>query len=166
MANAFDFTADNCRFMRDSLAVRTRLLAKLLPWDDANYGVDDAWVRCDPYEQQAKPGDELTIDVVVTNHSSQPRRVACRPIIPRAWDGKGTDPTWPTEAVSAVGCVPDAPRETWPATNVPAKSEGRVRLKLRIPVSAKPGRYVVPVDVLYDHWALPQFKEAIVEVRS
>jgi len=81
----------------------------------------------------------------------------CRPILPRAWDGKGTDPVWPTEAL--LGQQID-----WPTVDVPAKSDGRVRLSFRIPKEAKPGRYVIPIDMRYGRWALPQFTEAIVEL--
>ena len=47
---------------------------------------------------------------------------------------------------------------------MPAKSEGRIRLGFSIPADVTPGRYVIPVDVRYDRWALPQFTEAIVEL--
>jgi hypothetical protein len=154
---AFDFTEENCRVMRANLAERKRLFAELVPWDDPNYGTDEAWVRCDPYEQQAKPGDDLSLEVVVTNHSSQPRHAACRLVVPHAWGDRGSDPMWTAEAISGTPA-------DWPATDILPRAEGRVRLKLRVPAGAKPGRYVVPVDVRYDHWALPQFREAIVEV--
>jgi hypothetical protein len=39
-----------------------------------------------------------------------------------------------------------------------------VRLGFRVPAAAAPGRYVVPVDIRYDTWTLPQFTEAIVVV--
>ena len=50
----------------------------------------------------------------------------------------------------------------WTSAAVPPKTEGEVRLLLHVPVDAKPGRYVVPVDLRYDRWDLPQFTEAIV----
>ena len=37
-------------------------------------------------------------------------------------------------------------------------------LRFRLPAEAKPGRYVVPVDIRYDDRVLPQFTEAIVVV--
>ena len=35
----------------------------------ANYGMDEPWVRCFPYEQRAKAGNNATLEVVITNHS-------------------------------------------------------------------------------------------------
>lgn len=156
---AFDFTEEECRFMRANLAEREKLFGELLPWDHANYGMDESWVRCDPYEQKAKAGEEVTVEIVITNHSSAPRTASCRPILPRAWCGDATNPAWPPGK-------PDAKQPaTWPTVEVPAKSESRIRLLLRIPAGAKLGRYVIPVDVRYDRWALPQFTEAIMALQ-
>ena len=155
VAKAFDFTAEECRFMRANLAERERLLGQLVPWDHANYGMDEPWLRCDPYEQKAKAGQEVSLQLVITNHSSQPQAAACRPIVPRSWDGKGTDPAWPSQAERARA-IP------WYEAEVAAKSEGHIRFSLRIPAGVKPGRYVVPLDVRYGRWALPQFTEAII----
>ena len=82
---AFDFTPEECRFMRANLAEREKLFGELVPWDHANYGMDEPWVRCDPYEQQGKPGGEVAVDVVVTNHSPAANTAACRAILPRRW---------------------------------------------------------------------------------
>jgi hypothetical protein len=76
----------------------------------------------------------VTFDLVVTNHTSAPRRVACRTVLPRAW------------------------------TPAFAKAEGRVRLSFRVPDEAPSGRHVIPVDVVYGDRDLPQFAEAIVAI--
>jgi glyoxylase-like metal-dependent hydrolase (beta-lactamase superfamily II) len=158
---AFDFTDEQCRFMRANLAEREKLFGELVPWDNANYGMDEPWMRCDPYEQKAEAGKEVTLELVISNHSAQPRTASCRLILPRAWDGKGTDPAWPPEIMLEKRVA----LSNWSApVEVPAKTEGRIRLLLRIPADVKPGRYVIPVDVRYDRWALPQFTEAIVEL--
>jgi hypothetical protein len=47
---------------------------------------------------------------------------------------------------------------------VPAKTEGTLRLSLRVAPDAPPGRRVIPVDVRYGPWTLPQYTEAIVVV--
>ena len=151
--DAFDFTPEQCRYMRANLAEREKLYGELVPWDHANYGMDEPWVRCYPYEQKAAPGGEVEIGVVVTNHSTESRACACRAVLPRSWAGDAQQP-------SIVQCnVAD-----WPSAEVPAKSEGEVQLTFRVPSSAKPGRYVIPVDVCYGQWTLPQFQEAIVVV--
>lgn len=154
-SEAVEFTAEQCRFMRAGNAEREQLFGELVPWDHANYGLDGHWVRCDPYEQKVEPGTEINLDVVITNHSPRQQAAACRAILPRTWDGRGTDPTWPSEIVSG----------TWPKAEIPPKEAGRVSLTFIVPSSAKPGRYVVPIDLRYGARALPQFAEAIVEVR-
>ena len=145
VGEAFDFTPEQCRFMRANLAEREGLYGQLVPWDHANYGMDEPWVRCHPYEQRAKPGGKVTFRVVVTNHSAEPRKAACRAVLPRAWG--------------------DGERVTeWSRTAIPAKTEGELPLSLPIPADVPPGRYVIPVDVQYGDRGLPQFTEAIVVV--
>jgi hypothetical protein len=153
--DAWDFTADECRFMRANLAEREKLFGELVPWDHANYGMDEPWIRCHPYEQKAAPGSELQIGVVITNHSTEPRPAACRAVLPRSWTG--------TSGHQTVATAGQDPGE-WPHAEVSAKSEGRVRLALSVPAGVKPGRYVIPVDVRYGRRMLPQFQEAIVVV--
>ena len=72
--------------MRANLAEREKLFGELVPWDHANYGMDESWVRCFPYEQTAEPGGNVACDVVVTNHSSEPREAACRAVGPSRLD--------------------------------------------------------------------------------
>ncbi len=140
---AFGFTPEECRFMRANLAEREKLYGELFPWDHANYGMDEPWVRCHPYEQNAKAGGQLALDVVATNHSSVPRTLACRAVLPRAWAGGTTG---------------------WTSVEAAPKSDARTRLTLPVPGNAPPGRYVVPVDVKYADHDLPQFTEGIVVV--
>ena len=140
--------------MRANLAEREKLFGELVPWDHANYGMDEPWVRCRPYEQQAAPGGRVELRVVVTNHSAEPRVAACRPVLPRSWGGAGEKPA----AVAADDVA------GWARAEVAAKSEGEVRLEFRVPEGVKPGRYVIPIDLCYGEWTLPQFQEAIVVV--
>lgn len=152
---AFDFTSQECRFMRDNLAEREKLYGRLVPWEHANYGMDEPWVRCHPYEQQAALGGEATFDVVVTNHSGAARPFACRAVLPRAWK--------PDLAESAARQAASAALVTpWVRAQAPAKSEGRVRVSFCIPGQGRGGRYVIPVDLTYGDRDLPQFTEAIV----
>lgn len=138
---AFDFTPEQCRFMRANLAEREKLYGELFPWDHANYGMDEPWVRCYPYEQNAKAGEKVTLDVVVTNHSAVRRVLACRAVLPRAWRGGTTD---------------------WTRVEAASKTDARARLAIPIPAGATPGRYVIPIDLHYADRDLPQFTEAIV----
>lgn len=154
-SEAVEFTEEQLGLMRAGIAEREKLFGELVPWDHANYGLDGHWVRCDPYEQKVEAGVEISIDVVITNHSSEKQAAACRAILPRAWDGRGTDPLWPSEFGSGA----------WRKAEIQPRMDGRVRVAFTVPGSARPGRYVVPIDLRYGARALPQFSEAIIEVR-
>ncbi len=140
---AFDFTPEQCRFMRKNLAEREKLFGGLFPWDHANYGMDEPWARCYPYEQQSAAGQEAAFDVVLTNHSSESQRASCRAVLPKSWRLAPTD---------------------WAIAEVASKQDGRLRITFEVPASLEPGRYVVPVDIRYGPFDLPQFTEAIVVV--
>ena len=149
VSDAFTFTPDECRFMRDNLAERERLFGELLPWDHANYGLDESWVRCHPYEQRVAAGARVEFDVVLTNHSSGPSAASCRVRLPRAMQPSGAaaqDSMWTD------------------ANNIAPRADGGCRLAFAVPPGTPPGRYVIPVDVRYAGRRLPQFTEAVVEV--
>ncbi len=151
----WEFSPEQLEKMLQNLAEREQLFGQLVPWDHANYGMDESWVRCFPYEQKARPGKSLAIDVVITNHSTRPRRAACRVVLPGRWmpEGRRPSPAIDPEQVA-----------TWPSAQVPSKSEKAIRLTVSVPQEAPPGRYVLPVDVAYHDRLLPQFAEAIVVV--
>jgi len=154
--DAFDFTPEECRFMRANLSAREKLFGELVPWDHANYGMDEPWVRCHPYEQRVAAGGEAVIGVVITNHSSTPRTAACRLVPPRGWVGPGS------KQPAALPAPPAGP--DWIKVEIPPKTEGRLRLPLRIPKPIQSGRQVIPVDLRYGPWSLPQFTEAVVVI--
>jgi glyoxylase-like metal-dependent hydrolase (beta-lactamase superfamily II) len=143
VAGAFDFTPEQCRFMRRNLAERETLYGDLVPWDHANYGMDEPWVRCAPYEQRAAAGSEVTLGVVITNHSPTEQNAACRAVMPRAWDRTPAD---------------------WTTATITPKTEQELRLAFRVGENAKPGRYAIPVDVRFAARSLPQFTEAVIVV--
>lgn len=143
VGKAFDFTADECRLMRANLAERETLFEPLFPWDHANYGMDDSWIRCYPYEQKGVPGQQLTLDVVVTNHSAVPKKLACRAVLPRTWRSETGE---------------------WNSVEAPPKTEVMARVAITVPAGLAPGRHVVPIDVKFADRDLPQFTEAILVV--
>lgn len=151
-AQAFAYTAQDCRFMRDNLARREKLFGAILPWDNPNYGTDPWWVMCRPYELHVKAGGKAAWDMIVMNHSSAPRQAAGRAVPPRSWGGKALAPASMSDA------------SDWPRTEIPARSEGRVRLALAVPAHAPPGQYVVPVDVRYGSMVLPQFTVVLIVI--
>jgi hypothetical protein len=149
---SFAYTAEDCRFIRANLAERVKLFGQILPWDDPNYGTDPWWAMCRPWEQHVKAGGTLAFDVAIMNHSSAPRMAACRAVPPPAWGGAALPPASTADTAS------------WAKAEIPAKTEGRVRLDLPVPQGAKPGTYVVPVDLVYGMGMLPQFIAATVVI--
>ena len=140
--DGFCFTVQECQFMRANLADREHLYRELLPWDHPNYGLDEHWVRCHPYEQHVVPGARAELGVVFTNHSNEKREAVCQLILPEEWQ------------------VPS----TTQAALIEPLSEGHLGFAFDVPCYALPGRWVVPVDVTFHGKCLGQFREAILVI--
>ena len=143
---AFDFTDAEIACMLDTLAEREKCYTALFPWDHANYGMDEHWVLCYPYEQEVAPGRTAQLRVEVTNHSYEPRTATAQPILPASWG------------------MEIAAKET----TIPPRTDGYIGFSIPIPVGVglpNPytalGRIVVPVDITYNGHPLGQFREAI-----
>ena len=137
---AFDFTDDEIACMLDTLAEREKCYTELFPWDHANYGMDEHWIRCYPYEQEIAPGGTAQLRVEITNHSDEPRTATAQPILPASWG------------------MEIAPAET---TILP-KAAGGFGFSIPIPRHCTAsGRVVIPVDITYNARPLGQFREAI-----
>ena len=132
--------------MLDTLAEREKCYTDLFPWDHANYGMDDQWVRCLPYEQEVASGGTAHLRVEVTNHSDEPCTATAQPILPASWGMEIT----PAE------------------TTIPPKTDGHIKFSIPIPQRsqlegfAPPiGQIVIPVEMTYNNMPLGQFREAI-----
>ncbi len=143
---AFDFTDAEIQCMLDTLAEREKCYTALFPWDHANYGMDEHWVRCYPYEQEVAQGETAELRVEITNHSVKPRTAIAQPILPSSWD------------------VEIAPAQT----TIPPKADGYIDFSIPIPTLCEwegfetpMERIIVPVDVTYDTRPLGHFREAI-----
>ena len=137
---AFDFSDEEIYFMLDTLSEREKCYTDLFPWDHANYGMDDQWVRCYPYEQEVMRGETVQLGVEITNHSDQPRKATVRPILPSDWEQDAD------------------PRET----TIEPKSTGNILFSIQIPQQCdKIGRVVIPFEIIYNDISLGQFREAI-----
>lgn len=151
-SEAFAYTPEDCRFMRARLAEREKPFAEVMPWDDPNYGLDPWWVMSRPYELHVKAGAEAVFDVILMNHSAVANKAACRANPPRAWGGKELPPASLADLAA------------WSKAEIPAKTEGRIQTKLPVPQGTEPGRYIIPVDLRYGPWTLPQFSALILIV--
>ncbi len=137
---AFDFTDREIEFMLDTLAQREKCYGDLFPWDHANYGMDDQWIRCCPYEQDVAPGENALLQVEITNHSLESRTAIAQPILPESW-----------------GIEVDTAE-----TTIPPKVDGHIQFSIPIPQHCDViERVVIPVEITYNDKPLGQFREAI-----
>ena len=137
---AFDFTDREIEFMLDTLAEREKCYGDLFPWDHANYGMDDQWIRCCPYEQDVAPGENASLQVEITNHSLESRTAIAQPILPESWS---------IEVDTAE-------------TTIPPKADGHIQFSIPIPRHCDViERVVIPVEITYNDKPLGQFREAI-----
>ncbi len=143
--DAFTFTDEEIRFMRRVLDERERLFGELVPWDHPNFATDESWVRCFPYTQKAKRGSRIQLDLVITNHSAKTYEVQCCARLPEPFGGQPAQ---------------------WAQASVPEKAEKSLRMEFHVPPAAATGRYVIPLDVVFGPWRLPEFAEAIVDVEE
>ena len=137
---AFDFNDAEIACMLDTLAEREKCYTELFPWDHANYGMDEHWVRCYPYEQEVALGETAQLRVEITNHSHEPHTVTVQPVLPASW-GVAIDPG---------------------DTTIPPRTDGYIDFSIPIPRHCTAlERIVVPVDITYNARPLGQFREAI-----
>ena len=139
----FRFTSQQIGRMSDNLAQRLHTYGEFVAWDHPNYGIDEHWVRCHPYQQAVHPGDICSLSVVVTNHSKCAHVVRCQPCLPIQWSAQ-------------VGLQ---------SLDVLPQSEGRLTFEIHVPAAGVcPGRYIVPIEMAYGHRRLGQFRVAIIDV--
>lgn len=107
----------------------------------AGFAVDPYWIETVPYQQSGTAGEELRIEIRITNHDTVAEHTATAGVeIPAGWAGE-----------PYVGTVVLGPGE-----------RGTVQLRLRPPVDAAPGRHVLPVIADLDGIAADGLAEAIV----
>ena len=139
----FSFSDRQIDHMIASLNERKILLSELFPWDEANYGIDERWIRFSPYGQKAKPGQTIDISLKSFNHSKNSRMFSVSLNLPTGFDIR-------TSAASVT---------------IPSHTEKQLDFSFTIDSSISPGIYVLTADVNLEKWNLPQWTEAIVEVK-
>jgi hypothetical protein len=72
----FRYTAEHIGRMQDELTRRSAALAKLSPWPDINYMVDESWARIHSYGSEAKSGEVVELQLRIMNHA--PDRLSYR----------------------------------------------------------------------------------------
>jgi hypothetical protein len=142
MENPWIFDDEQLRIIKTNLSRRLRLFTELFPWDSPNYGTDEHWVRCYPYQQKAERGSNVNIRIDITNHSSKSSILVCYLEIPQAWK---------------INVASES-------VEIPEKKDGQVSFTFKIPERIIPGLYVIPVNINYNNQQFTRFKEFLVEV--
>lgn len=130
-----------CRRALDLLAERKKLFARLLAWDDPNFGLDPVWARCYPFRQTALPGGAVDVEARVYNHSPQTKSASLTLRVPAGWES-------PAKAQIII----------------PPSSEGSFRFRAVVPRAPRRRRHVLGLAVTFDGKRLGEFAEAIVDV--
>jgi phosphoribosyl 1,2-cyclic phosphodiesterase len=151
---AFVFSDAHLDHMDGALIERERLLSDLLPWPNPNFGTDENWVRCYPYEQEAAADVPFWVDVQCTNHGPEPATARVEPVLPDGWryDAERSNLTVqiPPQTCGAVGPVcgnPDRAARVW-----------------IVPHNATQRRIAIPMRVTWGDRYLGQFRHATVVI--
>ncbi|HLI35597.1 MAG TPA: hypothetical protein VKW70_11165, partial [Terriglobia bacterium] len=124
----------------DLLEERRRLFKALFPWDDPNFGLDPHWVRVYPYRQSILPGQPVTLEARIFNHSDSQRPAAVELRTPQGWQAQKS---------SAVA--------------IPAHTEGAIRLVAQAPSHPPVRRQVLGLAVQFGGRDFGEITEAIVD---
>lgn len=138
----FRYSKEQIRHMIAKLQERKRILAKLFPWDEPNYGIDERWARIYPYGQKIKPGQNAEISVKIFNHSNSSHTFTVSLNVPKDFRFK------PEKA----------------SINIKSGKEREVRFEITIPEEVSKNLYVITSDIKFDKWDLRHWSEAILEV--
>lgn len=138
----FRYSQEQIKYMLEVLEKRKRILAKLFPWDEPNYGIDERWARIYPYGQKIKPRQKAEISVKIFNHSNSSHTFTVSLHIPEGFRLR------PEKA----------------SINIKSMKEREARFEIFVPNSLSEKVYVITSDIKFDKWDLRHWSEAILEV--
>jgi glyoxylase-like metal-dependent hydrolase (beta-lactamase superfamily II) len=137
---AIPYAEDDLQTTLALLDQRQKLSAALFPWDDPNFGLDPNWVVAYPFRQIVLPGQLVTIEAVIYNHSPLPRVASAELAAP---------PEWKVEKGSAM--------------TIPPHTEGRLLLRAEAPAHPARRRDVLGVNVRFNHINLGECAVEVVD---
>jgi len=127
----------------DILRKREAMLTALLPWDDANFGLDPYWIRAYPYRQSIFPGQKVLLEARIYNHSDAACGASVELCAPQGWQ------------VESSGSI-----------TIPAHAEGAIRLAAIAPTNPPTRRQVLGLTAHFCKRRLGEIAEAIVDYRQ
>ena len=182
----FRFGDAELDYMESVLTERETMYAALFPWPSPDYGLDEHWLRPYPYEQTARAGCDVNIELQATNHSMAPLELSARPIPPVGWraddcpaaaiqpaGGNVTaDAAPPAISAGNVYALPPGP---YKSAVLPAGTRGIagvgfpgsdavISFNVHIPETTSAGKYIIPFEVSFGGRYLGWLKHAIINV--
>jgi len=136
----FEFSDGEMDYLERRYDQRNEILEELFPWDAPNYGIDEQWAVFYPYGVKTKSGEQLDLEVRITNHSPVQRIFHIQPNVP--------------DGVRLIKCESDITLE-------PGES-GAARMTVE--VTAAPGNYVITSDVDSNGMGFGDWIESLVTV--
>jgi hypothetical protein len=134
------FAEENLKQALALLEQRERLLGELFPWDSPNFGLDPQWVRAYPFRQTALPGQQISIEARLFNHSASARPASVELRAPAGWGVENAQPVV-----------------------IPPHTEGAIRVVAKAPTRPQEGRAVLGLAVHFDDKNLGESAVAIVD---
>ncbi len=154
--DGFVYGDEQIEIMLARLSERKELLGSMLPWSHVNFGLDEWWVRCYPYEQEISAGAKFCVQVQFTNHSHDAAEARVQPVLPDGWN-------WDEQRSAFAVEVP--PRTDGIASDFCQHPDKAVRIWITAGDEAQAGLYVIPFRISWAGQYLGQFRHALVRVR-
>ena len=134
------FAEENLQEALGLLRKSEKLFSELFPWDSPNFGLDPAWIRAYPFRQRVLPGQPVTVEARIFNHSDRTRDAIARLDVPQGWSTKGSTP---------ISILPH--------------TEGAIRLTALAPANPITRREVLGLSVIFDKKNLGEKAAAIID---
>jgi len=136
----FTFSEEELDYLESRYRDRIELLAELFPWDDPNYGVDEQWAFFYPHVANAAAGEQITLQLRLTNHSPVERTFHVTPHVP------------PGLKLSES------------SNSITLRPHERGAVEIRIEAGDKPGNYLVTADVRSGGMDFRRWSEALITI--
>lgn len=140
----FRFSPDQIAHLKKTYRQRLELLRELFPWDDPNFGLDEGWARCYPYEVRVRHGQSAEIAVRLLNHSAQSRIFSIQFHPPIGW-----------RVMRNKRSIRLRPRE-----------EGDLIIGMIPTAHVRTGTHILTADVMMDGFSFPRWVEGIIKVEA
>jgi glyoxylase-like metal-dependent hydrolase (beta-lactamase superfamily II) len=143
IAPIFRFSPEQIAWMQRACRERIDLLRDLFPWDDPNFGLDEGWARCHPYETVWHPGQTARLAVRLWNHSPRSQLFEIRPYPPAGWKVVRYKRT----------------------LRLKAQEEGELEMILKSDGATETGVHILVADVRFGESIFPRWVEGLILVK-